>query len=90
MRVSEAQNTLAVEGAIQQIDLTNRAMTVREEKSMMAFDVPPACTVRLNGERVKLRMLQPRDHVSIRYGGTPNGLVAQSIEARTPFSAARY
>ena len=84
VRVSENQNTLqTAEGMIQQIDLINRAVTVRQEQSARTFDVPPACVVCLNGERVKLRMLQQRDRVWVRYRSAPSGLVARSIEART-------
>lgn len=84
VRVSDNQNTLqTAEGMIQQVDLINRAVTVRQEHSARTFDVPPACVVRLNGERVKLRMLQQRDRVRVRYRSAPSGPVAQSIEART-------
>ena len=90
VRVSETQNApQTVEGTVQQIDLINRAVTVRQENTMMTFDVPPACVVRLNGERVKLRMLQQRDRVSVRYRAAPSGPIAQIIEARTRFNSGR-
>ena len=90
VRVSENQNTLQTsEGMIQQIDLINRAVTVRQEQSARTFDVPPACVVRLNGERVKLRMLQQRDRVSVHYRSAAGGLVARSIEARTRIGSAQ-
>jgi hypothetical protein len=76
------------EGLLQQVDLVNRTVTVLRGADLptadaLAFDVPPTCEILLNGERVKLRMLQPRDRVRLTFYHRPAGLMALSLEACT-------
>lgn len=68
------------QGLLQQVELLDRSVTVVFESGPMMFDVPPACEVLLNGERVKLRMLQPRDHVTITYCRRQGLLTALRLE----------
>jgi len=70
-------------GVIQAIDLIDREVIVRQEAGPMTYSVSGNCEVILNGERVKLRMLQPRDHVRIACRRRREGLVALSLEAVT-------
>lgn len=70
-------------GVLQRIDLIDREVTVRQEGGPVTYSVSPNCEVLLNGERVKLRMLQPRDHVRIAYRPRAEGRVALSVEAST-------
>ena len=74
---------LVGEGLLQHIDLVGRAVTVLLERGPLIFDVPPTCEILLNGERVKLRMLQPRDRVQITYCRRRGLLTALSLEATT-------
>jgi hypothetical protein len=71
-----------LEGTLTSVDLVNRVAAVQRGSRIVTFDVPPACEVLLRGERVKLRMLQPSDAVTIRYRGTAGRHVANVIEAR--------
>ena len=82
-RPNHVGNLLEVEGIVQRISLIDRSLAVGLGTSQMLFDVAPACVVRLNGERVKLRMLQPGDRVRIGYRVSPAGRTAVSVEART-------
>jgi hypothetical protein len=72
-----------VHGILQRIDLINREVTLRTEQSSITFSVSADCEVLLNGERVKLRLLQPRDRARISYCSQEEGWAAASVEART-------
>lgn len=71
------------EGLLQKVDLVNRVVTLARTEDALTFDVPPTCEVLLNGERVKLRLLQPRDRLSVTYCRQPGGFMALSLDART-------
>lgn len=70
-----------MEGIIQDVDAVNRDMTVLTAGQQKLVDVPPACPIVLNGETVKLRLLQPGDQVHIVYRNRNNRRAAQRIEA---------
>jgi hypothetical protein len=70
-------------GVLQRIDLIAREVTVRQETGPVTYTAPPDCQVLLNGERVKLRMLQPRDRVRVAYHPRVEGRTALSVEAAT-------
>ena len=70
-------------GILQRLDLIDREITVRQESGSVTYAISSNCEVLLNGERVKLRMLQPRDHVRIAYRGRSEPPAALSVEART-------
>jgi hypothetical protein len=70
-------------GILQRIDLIDREVTVRQENGSVTYSVSSNCEVLLNGERVKLRMLQPRDRVRIAYRPRSEHLIALSVEALT-------
>jgi len=75
-----------VDGSLLGVDLLNRIVIVRGDEAAWTFDVPASCEILLNGERVKLRLLQPRDRVSVTYRTSRNrqsGCRALSIEACT-------
>ncbi len=71
------------EGRVLYVDLFNRSVTVLLKNGPLTFDVPPTCEVLLNGERVKLRMLQPRDRVTITFCRRQGILTAMSLEVRS-------
>jgi hypothetical protein len=71
-----------LKGTLQRVDLVNRMAEVQRGSRIVTFDVPPACDVLLRGERVKLRMLQPSDPVTVRYRGAAGRHVASLIEVR--------
>ena len=75
-----------VEGTLLGVDLLNRIVMVRGDEAAWTFDVPASCEILLNGERVKLRLLQPRDRVFVTYRtyrGGQSCCRALSVEACT-------
>jgi len=53
-------------GTVQVVDTVQRELTVLTPFGLKVFDIPPDCPIVLHGERIKLRMVQPRDQVRIR------------------------
>jgi hypothetical protein len=49
----------------------------------VSIDVRPDCVITLRGERVKLRMLQPRDRVRVTYTERQGARVADAVEVST-------
>jgi len=54
-----------ITGIIRHVDAVTRDITVLAGGSHKLMDVPPDCSILLNGEAVKLRLLQPGDHVRV-------------------------
>lgn len=75
---------LKIEGVLHQVDVINRDVSVFATGGVATFDVPPGCTILLNGESVKLRLLQTSDHVRISYTHENAVRVAERIDAGTP------
>ena len=71
----------AIDGVIRKVDAMNRDMTVLAGGSQELVDVPSGCSIVLNGETVKLRLLQPGDRVRVTYFDQNNVRTAQYIEA---------
>jgi hypothetical protein len=70
-----------LEGAVQRVDPSARELLLLVDGIPINLVVPPDCVICLNGERVKLRLLQPGDRVEATYSfenGTP---FAQSVQA---------
>ncbi len=74
--------TLLAEGAVCQVDTINRELTLLVDHSRVIFDVPPDCTILLRGDRVRLRVVQPRDRARVAYAVCRGRLVAHSIDVR--------
>jgi hypothetical protein len=84
MRATTTESTPQVaHGVLQRLDVIDRKMTVRQESGVVTYAISSHCEVLLNGERVKLRMLQPRDHVRVAYRGRSEPPAALSVEAVT-------
>ena len=62
------------------MDIVQREVAVLTQNSLKLFDIPPDCPILLHGERIKLRMLQPRDHVNIRFAAGDELPIAFSVE----------
>jgi hypothetical protein len=71
------------DAVIREVDPINRQVLIVVNEGIETVYVPPDCTVLLRGERVKLRIMQPRDRVRMRVHGTLGKVVARSIEVRT-------
>jgi hypothetical protein len=78
-------------GIVQSIDLVGRDLTVLRQTGVAVFDIPPDCPILLHGEQIKLRMVQPRDHVWITFRRTAERFVAEKVEVQpdTGFSCFR-
>lgn len=69
-----------LQGIVQKVNLLDRDLTIDDGVEAAVLDVPPDCPVLLHGERIKLRLLQPRDIVSIAFVRRDERLVAQKVE----------
>src|SRR5690349_10629473 len=67
-------------GIVQQVDVPGRALTLLTRDAVREFDVAADCAVLLHGERVKLRLLQPKDYAHVVYSRTRGRRVAHCVE----------
>jgi hypothetical protein len=77
---------LRSEGTVCRVDTINRELAVRAGAAQVVFDVPPGCPITLNGERVKLRLIQPHDRVEVHYVRARGLRVARAITVRPVLS----
>jgi hypothetical protein len=73
---------ILIEGVARRIDAVARELTVDAGGALVAIDVPPDCPITLRGERIKFRMLLPRDRVRVTCAGSPGPPVAAAIEVQ--------
>ncbi len=76
-----------LDGVVRRVNPVSREVEVHAAGTTVSIDVRPDCVITLRGERVKLRMIQPRDRVRVTYAehqGTP---VAAAVEVRTGCAA---
>lgn len=74
---------LEAEGVVHRVDTVNRELDALVRGVVVTIYVPPNCEVILHCERVKLRMIQPRDRVRVAYRELADSLVARTIEVQT-------
>lgn len=74
--------TLQSVGIVHRVDTINRELTVHVNGDLRTFDVPVDCEITLHGERVRFRMLQPRDRVRIRHAWRGGLLVTHALEVQ--------
>jgi hypothetical protein len=72
----------AAEAVVHRVDPINRELAVFVEGTLVNMYVPPDCNVVLRGERVKLRIVQPRDRMRVKYTGLGDFLIAREIEVQ--------
>jgi hypothetical protein len=72
----------STEGIVGRVDSVGRELDVHVAGTAVRFDVPPGCLVTLRGERVKLRLLQPRDRVRVAYTEAHGRQIAEVIEVQ--------
>ena len=63
------------------MDDAGRELKVAVNGELVAFQVPAGCKICLGEEPVRLRRLQPLDHVRIAYALAPGAKVAHFIQA---------
>jgi hypothetical protein len=91
MRTPEMRDRSArIEGIVQRVDTVNRELTLVAEGATFVIDVPSDCPILLRGERVKMRMIQPRDPVRVTYaeGRDPRAACAVEVQPNSPPLAA--
>jgi len=71
-----------VEGDVRRVDPVSRELDVHVSGTAVSFDVPPGCAITLRGERVKLRLLQPRDRVRVSFTESHGRRIADVIEVQ--------
>ncbi len=73
-----------VSGPIVRVDAINRELALRAEGGVIDFDIPPGCAIVLNGELVRLRLLQPLDPVHVSFEERAGRRVACTILVTRP------
>lgn len=76
------ETALEADAVIQRVDSINRELAALVDGVLVTIYVPPACDVILRGERIKLRMLQPRDRVRVTYTQSVSSMIASAIEVQ--------
>src|SRR5262245_16655004 len=77
---SETPGMHTVEGTIHRVDTSSRELTLLVDGVYTDLVVPPDCFIRLNGERVRLRLLQPGDRAEVAYSYVGRTAYAHSIQ----------
>jgi hypothetical protein len=80
MQPASGEELFEIEGVLQAVDPINRELRVQHDGGSSTLDVPPNCTIVLNRERVKLRLLQPTDHVRVMFTRLRGRPTARRIE----------
>jgi len=81
-RGNGCESSLESDAVIHRVDSVNRELAALVGGVLVTIYVPPACDVVLRGERIKLRMVQPRDRVRVTYAEFANPIVASAIEVQ--------
>lgn len=71
-----------INGVVHRVDPVCREVELHAGTAIISLDVPPDCVISLRGERVKLRLLQPRDRVCVSYKETQGNRAAEAIEVQ--------
>ncbi len=88
-RRSNCKSVLEAEAVVHRVDPVNRELAALVEGVLVTLYVPPDCDVVLHGERVKLRMVQPRDRLRVTCTQRADSLVAREIEVQPGYPASR-
>jgi hypothetical protein len=78
-RVADQVTIIATEGVIQQVDPVSRELPVLIDGASRHFYVPLQCSISLNHEPVKMRLLQPQDRARLEYSIEHGVSTAHSI-----------
>lgn len=72
-----------LDGVVRRVNPVSREVEIHAAGTTVSIDVRPDCVITLRGERVKLRMLQPRDRVRVTYTEHQGIRVADAVDVRT-------
>ena len=67
LRPSDFQSNIEINGVVRRIDPVSREGEFHTEGVTISLDIPLNCIITLRGERIKLRLIQPRDRVRVSY-----------------------
>ena len=70
-------------GRLLRVDTLNRELALLVGDVVVELDVPPSCPVVLNGQAVRLRLLQPQDRLRVTYEAGLGRGVARRIDVIT-------
>jgi hypothetical protein len=70
------------QGTIQRVDTLGREIAILLSTGLEIFYVPPDCPIILHGERIKLRMIQPRDEARVTFDRSSGMLVMKLLEVQ--------
>jgi hypothetical protein len=73
---------LDAEAVVHRVDPISRELTALIEGRLVNVYVPPDCDVFLRGERIKLRIVQPRDRVRVTLAALADSLIARVVEVQ--------
>lgn len=76
-------SSVLVDGTILEIDPIVRTVMIMHPSGPLTFDVPVWCEIYLNDERVKFRLLQPRDKVHLTFSCQHGFLTAMKLAVTT-------
>ncbi|HJZ53351.1 MAG TPA: hypothetical protein VKE74_00240 [Gemmataceae bacterium] len=71
-----------LDGIVRRVDPVGREVEVHVGGIPISLDIRPDCVITLRGERVKLRLIQPRDWVRVKYTEHSGARVADTIEVQ--------
>src|SRR5262245_28634487 len=80
-----AVGQLIIYGSLRVVDLVTRELLLNGDFERGAICVPPSCPISLNGDSVRLRLVQPGDTVEIAVQPRSFGWIADWIIVRRPF-----
>jgi hypothetical protein len=78
-----------IEGTLHRLDLVNRMITLRTGDDVVSYDVPVSCDILLNGQRVKMHVLQVNDPVLVTYRSHSTNRRASRIHVHSTHLALR-
>ena len=76
------------QGTVQRLDPLGREIVVLLPTGSKVFYVPPDCPTYLRGERIKLRIAQPKDEVRVTFAQEDGVLLVKLLEIWPPSSLA--
>jgi hypothetical protein len=79
---SDCRPIVRIDGVVRRVDPVSREVEVNLGGATVSFDIRPDCVITLRGERVKLRLVQPRDRVRVAYTEHQGARVADAIEVQ--------
>jgi hypothetical protein len=80
---------ITIEGTIYGLDLVNRTIALRAGGDVVSCDVPAVCAILLNGQRVKMHVLQVNDPVLVTCCSLSNNARASRIDVQSTHLAMR-